>query len=204
MDGSGRSRLRTMFSYCNLADKRLKEQKKYSQPMSDGRRALAIRWHQSEKEKEDLKKKREEMRQEQREIIQKYTSQGSSAACESLATHKLWSTSSLLFSPVFLLSALTPLLSPPPLHPLSFFPVSLLSALYSLHFPSFSSTLSISSNSLPVSLLFSLFSPCDELIPFLFLSFYLHIHLLSSLFFLSILSFFPLYFLCILPSHIPT
>ena len=37
--------------------------------MGENRRALAIRWHQTEKEKEELKKGKEMIKQKQRDIM---------------------------------------------------------------------------------------------------------------------------------------
>ncbi|XP_048244960.1 transient receptor potential cation channel subfamily V member 5-like isoform X3 [Haliotis rufescens] len=51
-------------------DERRLQQFKYSQPMADGRRALVIRWHQSEKEKEELKRLRELHKQQQEKLRQ--------------------------------------------------------------------------------------------------------------------------------------
>ncbi|KAF6022629.1 Nan [Bugula neritina] len=53
---------------------RLDQQKKYSQPMENNKRALAIRWHQSEKEKEEQKKGKEAVRLKQKEILLKHAS----------------------------------------------------------------------------------------------------------------------------------
>ncbi|CAH1783392.1 unnamed protein product [Owenia fusiformis] len=52
-------------------EQRILQQKKYSHPMADGRRALVIRWHQTEKEKEDLKRLRKEQIQQQRALVEK-------------------------------------------------------------------------------------------------------------------------------------
>ncbi|XP_067662338.1 transient receptor potential cation channel subfamily V member 5-like isoform X2 [Haliotis asinina] len=49
-------------------DERRQQQIKYSQPMADGRRALVIRWHQTEKEKEELKRLRELHKQQQEKL----------------------------------------------------------------------------------------------------------------------------------------
>ncbi|XP_046567437.1 LOW QUALITY PROTEIN: transient receptor potential cation channel subfamily V member 5-like [Haliotis rubra] len=51
-------------------DERRQQQIKYSQPMADGRRALVIRWHQTEKEKEELKGLRELHKQQQEKLRQ--------------------------------------------------------------------------------------------------------------------------------------
>ncbi|XP_067949718.1 transient receptor potential cation channel subfamily V member 5-like [Watersipora subatra] len=51
---------------------RREQQKKYSQPMGDSDskcRALAIRWHQTAKEKEEMQKGKEEVKLKQRDII---------------------------------------------------------------------------------------------------------------------------------------
>ncbi|XP_071154324.1 transient receptor potential cation channel subfamily V member 5-like isoform X2 [Mytilus edulis] len=50
-------------------EERKKQRLKYSQPLPDGDRALVIRWHQSEKEREDLKVAREEQRIKQKQKI---------------------------------------------------------------------------------------------------------------------------------------
>ncbi|XP_052092799.1 transient receptor potential cation channel subfamily V member 5-like isoform X3 [Mytilus californianus] len=50
-------------------EERKKQRLKYSQPLPDGDRALVIRWHQSEKEREDLKIAREEQRIKQKQKI---------------------------------------------------------------------------------------------------------------------------------------
>lgn len=58
---------------CTIEGDRLKQQMRYSQPMANGKRALAIRWHQTEREKEELKQTREQIRVKQREIVIKYS-----------------------------------------------------------------------------------------------------------------------------------
>ncbi|KAL3870294.1 hypothetical protein ACJMK2_038370 [Sinanodonta woodiana] len=50
---------------------RQKYQIAYSQPINDKRRAFVIRWHQSESEKEELRKAREEQRRKQKEKVMK-------------------------------------------------------------------------------------------------------------------------------------
>lgn len=50
-------------------EERKQQRIRYSQPLPDGDRALVIRWHQSEKEREDLKKVREEERIKQKQKI---------------------------------------------------------------------------------------------------------------------------------------
>lgn len=62
-------------AYYVLLDERIANQKRYSEPMGDGRRALVVKWRQSQSERQEIKERRNQIKLKQRDTFLKKSQQ---------------------------------------------------------------------------------------------------------------------------------